>query len=131
MQKIIGFIISGIVILFLGYLIGSFFPISGFFGEKDNIAGNAGLKVTVLRPDKTPAVNLEVDISEEAGKVNTGGHELTDANGVATFKVKPGTYSIFFNSINFPKNLQFHETPQVILEDGQTATYTINLQPQS
>jgi hypothetical protein len=81
-----------------------------------------------LRPDKSPATNLEVDIGTSAGQVYEGGHEVTDLSGVATFKVKPDTYIIFFNAINFPKNLKYEET-QVTTEDGQIANRTIILQP--
>lgn len=87
------------------------------------------LKLTVLRPYKTPATNLEVDVSEELGRVNTGGHVATNASGVATFKIKPGKYYIFFNAINFHKNLAFNDTPLVTLEDGKAVEYTVKLIP--
>jgi len=80
-------IIVAIATLIAGYLIGSFFPVRGFFQSTGvSIAGNSTLKVTVLRPDRSPATNLEVDIGTSSGQVYEGGHETTDSSGVATFK---------------------------------------------
>jgi hypothetical protein len=123
-------IIIAIATLIAGYLIGSFFPIRGFFQSTGpSIAGNSTLKVTVLRPDRSPATNLEVDIATKVGQVFEGGHEKTDANGIATFNIKPDTYYIFFNAINFPKDLKYTDTPSVVTQAGQTVSQTIILQP--
>lgn len=101
----------------------------GFFaGSEPSIAGNSTLQVTVLRPDKSPATNLEVDIATTAGQVYEGGHELTDSKGVATFKVKPDTYNIFFNAINFPANLKYPES-KITTQAGQTVSQTVILEP--
>lgn len=121
-------IIIGIVILFAGYLLGSYFPISGF-ATRQSIIGNAGLKVTVLKPDGKPLSRTEVDLAEEPGVPKIGGAVKTDAKGVAEFHVKPGTYLIFFNASNFPKGLVQHDMPQVTLTEGKTVTQTIKLFP--
>ena len=71
---------------------------------------------------------MEVDIATEIGKVLEGGHVNTDANGVATFKVKPGNYFIFFNALNFPQDLEYRETPQIEVSDGKTVSKIIILQ---
>ena len=128
MNKVIAIILI-VFGLVAGYLIGSFFPVKGFFSANEQgISGNAILKVTVLRPDKKPATNLEVDIATEVGKVLNGGHVNTDSNGVATFKIKPGTYYIFFNANNFPKNLLYKDVPPVLVTESSTAAETIILQ---
>jgi hypothetical protein len=124
------YVIIGLVTFIAGYLIGSYFPVRGFFSSSESISGNAQLKVTVLRPDNSPATNLEVDISTEAGRVLNGGHEKTDSNGIATFNVQPGNYYIFFNAINFPKGLFYTDVPPVTLQSGKTASQTIILREQ-
>lgn len=128
-MKILGKLILILVVLMAGYLVGSYFPIRGFFSSEANIKGNAELKVTVLRPDQSPATNLEVDIATEAGQVLEGGHVKTDSTGVATFHIKPNNYFIFFNAVNFPKDLEYHGDLQVTVEEGKTATQTITLFP--
>ena len=82
--------------------------------------------MTVLRPDHSPAANLEVDVGTVSGKVLEGGHEETNSSGVATFKIKPDTYSIFFNANNFPSGLAYPDT-QVTTRSDQTTTQTIVL----
>lgn len=122
-------VLAGIGILIVGYLIGSYFPIRGFFQSSGpSISGDSTLQVTVLRPDRSPAQNLEVDIGTKAGQVYKGGHELTNAQGVATFNVKPDTYTIFFNASNFPADLRYDETT-VTTQAGQTSSSIIILQP--
>lgn len=130
-MKIISKIFIVLIIFCAGYLLGSYFPLKGFIFMRSvnpSISGRAELQVTVLHPDKTPAVGLEVDIATEIGKVLEGGHVNTDVNGIATFKVKPGNYFIFFNALNFPQDLEYRETPQIEVNEGKTASKVIILQ---
>lgn len=122
-------IVLVIIALVIGYLIGSFFPVKGFFRSNSaSISGSAELKVTVLRPDNSPATSLEVDIGTSSGKVLEGGHETTDSNGVATFHVKPNTYSVFFNAINFPKGLIYKDTVSINVVEDKANSQTIVLE---
>ncbi len=87
---------------------------------RENISGGAELQVTVTREDGLGVANLEVDLGKQAGQPPEGGVENTDENGVATFKIKPGDYVIYFNMGNFPADL--FPPPEPILikaeEDG-------------
>lgn len=122
-------IILVLVVLIVGYLVGSYFPVKGFLHSSEpSISGSAELQVTVLRPDKSPATSLEVDIATEVGKVLDGGHVKTDSSGVATFNIKPGAYYIFFNANNFPKDLKYTDLPPVTVAEGSVARQTITLQ---
>ena len=122
-------IVLVIIALILGYLIGSYFPIRGFFqSNTTSISGNSELKVTVLRPDKTPATDLEVDVATEPGAPLEGGAVKTDSSGIATFHVKPGTYSIFFNSIDFPKGLKYKDSISINVVEGKENNQTIILE---
>jgi len=130
-MKMFKIVLLGLLIVVAGYIIGSFFPITGFFSSGASIIGNAELKITVLRPDGSPATNLEVDVATQPGAPLKGGIAITDSKGEAIYKVKPGNYFVFFNSINFPKSLaQPHSPIQVTLVENQTTEQTINLTPQ-
>ena len=128
-MKIILRISLVIALLLGGYVLGSFFPFTGFLRTDNGIEGNAELKITVLRPDNSPASNLEVDIAVEPGTPRPGGIEKTDSKGVATFHIKPGTYYIFFNANNFPKDLLSKKEIQVTVVENETTNQTINLFP--
>lgn len=130
-MKIISKLFIALILFCAGYLLGSYFPLKGFIFMRSvnpSIFGQAELQVTVLHPDRTPAVGLEVDIATEVGKVLEGGHVNTDARGVAAFNIQPGNYYIFFNAINFPKNLEYRDTPQVTVSESKTANKIIILQ---
>lgn len=103
MKKIFVFII----ILVVGYLLGSFFPFPltpSFF--QGDIRGETELRVTVLRDGIQPIPDLEVDLAKEPGHPPKGGSVETDHRGVATFFINPGIYYIYFNMKNFPADLQ-------------------------
>ncbi len=91
------------------------------------IEGNAELRVTLLMDNnlKNPLPNIEVDVAEKLGQPLKGGVAITNEQGVATFKVKPGSYYIFFNSGAFPKNLAEPEPQQVTVSEGGTNEKTI------
>ena len=128
-------------LLILGYLIGSFVPVSGFFNSgpadpagpasSNSISGNCELKVTVQLQDNSPVADLEVDVSAEPGPPLQGGSAKTDGNGIAVFHIKPGSYYIFFNDNFFPKDLEYRDTLKVTLEEGKTIARSIILYPKS
>ncbi|MBI5071997.1 hypothetical protein HZB93_03875 [Candidatus Falkowbacteria bacterium] len=79
-----------------------------------SIKGEAVLKVTVVTDKNEPVKNLEVDVAETPGPPAEGGSASTDDQGIAAFSIKPGKYVVFFNSGNFPANLEYPEdTPTV------------------
>lgn len=124
-------VLTIVAYLIIGYLVGSYFPVRGFFGNGSSgpsISGSAELQVTVLRPDNSPATGLEVDVATQIGQPGEGGMVETDGTGVATFHIKPGTYYIFFNDTNFPKDLLHKDTPQVTVSEGLTTKQTVHLQ---
>jgi hypothetical protein len=125
-----------LVLLIIGYIIGSYIPITGFFrtdsmdeNADGGIIGNAELNVTVLRSDKSPVVDIEVDIAIKPGPPLRGGAVKTDSNGIASFNIKPGTYYIFFNDNNFPVDLEYRDMAQVTAEEGKVTSRTIILHP--
>jgi len=79
-----------------------------------DIGGNTTLNVTVLTELQKPVVNLEVDLAEKAGPPPSGGTANTNNQGVATFSVKPGDYVVYFNTLNFPKNLEYPQDSQPV-----------------
>ncbi len=93
-----------------------------------DISGDTRVEITVLREDKTPVANLEVDLGERPGPPPVGGRQLTNSKGIATFFVKSGTYKIYFNTLNFPKDLiQPIDPLQIKVEEGKINTKTIIL----
>ncbi len=83
------------------------------------------LKVEVTSDGKAVA-NLEVDLGKPGGRMS---YIVTDDNGIALFeKVSVGTYNIFFNNINFPKNLtRLSSAIPVEIKDGVTTEKNIEL----
>ncbi len=67
---------------------------------------------------KNPLPNIEVDLGEKPGQPPKGGTAITNESGVATFKVKPGSYYIYFNDNTFPKNLEVPELGQIVVTEG-------------
>jgi hypothetical protein len=125
-----------LILLIIGYIIGSYIPIKGFFRTDSmdenvdgGIIGNAELNVTVLRSDKSPVVDIEVDIAIKPGPPLRGGVVKTDSNGLASFNIKPDTYYIFFNDNNFPADLEYRDMLQVTVEEGKVINRTIILYP--
>jgi len=94
-----------------------------------DISGNNPVLITVVDRNNIPLVGLEVDIGAKPGPPPKGGVATTDENGTAHFSLKAGTYYVYFNSNNFPKEYkepsQF-ETIEVI--DGKIASKTIVLE---
>lgn len=125
--------IVGVIIVFVvGYAVGNFFPFSGFgknAGSEGGIGikGSAKLEVTILDSSSKPVTNLEVDVAEKPGPPLPGGDSLTNQDGVATFNIKPGNYVIFFNSGNFPQNLQESEIQPIQVVEGSVNKKTITL----
>lgn len=116
-----------IIIFILGYLLGNFFPLTGFNLFQKTIAGKVKLEVKLMMDNNTPVSNVEVDVGEKPGPPPKGGITYTDNSGVATFFVQPGNYTIYFNTGTFPKNLQMPPLQQILVEEGKSSEKTIVL----
>lgn len=74
---------------------------------------------------QNPLSDIEVDLAEKPGQPPKGGVALTDESGVAVFKVRPGSYYIYFNDNTFPKNLKVPELEQIVVKEGVVNDKTI------
>lgn len=128
-MKILKFILIFLVALAIFYvgaiLLGVNLPKPAFLDK--GIEGNAELKVTLAMDNnvQNPLPNVEVDLAEKPGNPPKGGVAITNELGVATFKVKPGTYFIFFNDLTFPKNLKVPEVQEITVIEGAANKKTI------
>jgi len=130
MKTKIFLLIIGII---LGYLIGNFLPPVNLFQfleeeKKESIIGNCELRVAIFSEDM-PIKDLEVDIAKQPGPPPEGGVFYTDDNGIATFNLKPGKYFLYFNSSNFPQNLEYPEPQEVLVEEGKINKITVEILP--
>jgi uncharacterized protein YneF (UPF0154 family) len=121
-MKKITLILSIVICLVIGYVLGNFFPFDKIFSKiesEENIQGDTQLTVTAkMAGANTPVPNLEIDLAEEPGPPPVGGIALTDESGIAKFNVQPGTYLIYFNQANFPENLIAPESEQITVSEG-------------
>ncbi len=116
-----------ILLLLLAFLIFNLKPAISPSSNKD-ISGEARVEITVLKEDKIPAANIEVNLGEQPGTPPAGGRQLTNSKGVATFFVKPGKYKIYFNNLNFPSDLiQPIDSLPIKVEEGKTNAKTVIL----
>lgn len=120
--------LASVAFLVIGYVIGSFLPLSGFQHSGDSIVGDAELRIHVVTDDGTAVTGLEVDLAETMGPPPEGGYAVSDGNGVATFHVKPGEYLAYFNSNTFPQYLEMIDSYPVSVEDGVANEATIVLE---
>ena len=127
-MKIVGLVALALALFVGGYVLGSYFPVSGLLSGQKSIKGDSELKVTVLDYANQPVSNLEVDVANENEPPTADGVRKTDANGIATFNLKPGHYYVFFNTINFPQNFQVPRETEIDVTEGQTNSKTIILQ---
>jgi hypothetical protein len=124
--KFVAIILVMMVVLYAGaILLGFNLPKPGFLNK--SIEGEAVLKVTLLMDNnvRDPLANIEVDVAEKPGAPPKGGIAVTDESGVATFKIKSGTYYVFFNDFTFPKNLEMPPVAQVTVSEGAATEKTI------
>jgi len=95
----------------------------------ENISGDAELQVTVTRQNGAPVVDVEVDVAKQTGQPPQGGFRNTNADGVATFKINPGDYVIYFNMGNFSADLMPPPGPiSVRVGEGEPTLKTIILE---
>jgi len=94
-----------------------------------DISGNNLVVIKVVDKDNLPIVGLEVDIGAKPGPPPEGGIAITEENGTARFNLKAGTYYIYFNDNNFPKEYkQPSEFETINVVDGKTTLKTITLE---
>ncbi len=127
-MKVFVITIIAVILLVLGYFVAIYAGVDlpkPKFLEK-SIEGSATLEVKLLMDNRVnPVTQTEVDLSEKPGFPPRGGVAVTNESGIATFKVKPGTYYIYFNENTFPKNLKVPELEQVIIKEGVANEKTI------
>jgi hypothetical protein len=119
----------GVLILVVGYVLGSLFPLSLNNVLQQDIRGKAEVQVTILQSkDKSPVTKLNVFMGKKPGPPPRGGQATTDNNGVATFYVKPDVYYVYFSTGDFPADLEY-TTPQKPLQavENQTTVYQVLL----
>lgn len=113
-----------LAILYVGAIfLGFDLPKPAFLDK--GIEGKAVLKVTLLMDNNNndPVSKTEVDVALKPGQPPKGGVAFTDEAGVATFNIKPGTYSIYFNENSFPNNLAIPEPQSItVVEEGNNET---------
>ncbi len=127
-MKTVIFIIIGLIIFAAGYAAGSLNLLNGFsFIPKPSVAGTAKLEVKLLMDNGTPVAKVEIDVGEQPGPPAVGGAMATDERGVATFMLKPGTYTVYFNNGTWPQNLEQPGLRQVTVEEGKTSQVTLTV----
>jgi hypothetical protein len=112
-------LLVALIIVYIGAIfLGFNLPKPAFLDQ--GIGGSAELKVTLLMDNnlKNPLANVEVDVAKKPGPPPKGGVAITDESGVATFKVKPGNYYLYFNDATFPKNLAVPESQPITVTEG-------------
>ena len=128
-MKILKFVVVLLVIVALlyggGIVLGFDLPKPAFLDQ--GIGGSAELKVTLLMDNnlKNPLANIEVDVAKKLGPPPKGGVAVTDESGVATFKIKPGNYYLYFNHASFPKNLAVPESQPITVTEGAVNQKTL------
>ena len=129
---ILGFISALVLvtILYFGYpIIRGFFDSGPMAPELLNPAVKdfGKLRVEVFGKGK-PLTGLEVDLGDPGGRMS---YAITDAGGAAVFeKVSVGTFSIFFNDLNYPKEFERVPSPvSVQILKDQTIQKRIELTP--
>jgi hypothetical protein len=129
MKIFIFFVLSAVLIttLYIGAIFAGFNLPKPSFLEDKGIAGDATLKVTLLMDNnlRNPLSKIEVDVAKEPGPPPKGGIAYTDEQGVATFNIKPGEYYIYFNTLNFPKNLSVPREQAVTVAPNAIAEKTL------
>ncbi len=123
-------VLTVVLVFIAGYAVGNFLPFSGFSFSSmfaKDIRGSDTLEVKLIMDNGLPLENVEVDLGEQAGPPAKGGMAVTNNDGVATFLVRPGNYVIFFNTNNFPKNVNMPELQQVVVEQGEINKMTMKL----
>ena len=77
-------------------------------------------------PDGSLAQGLEVDLwTSDAKGPPDAGTAYTNDEGIAVFKVAPGSYKIGFNALNFPEDLAHPQPVTIEVVEGETTQKTI------
>jgi hypothetical protein len=117
-----------ILLLILIFLLSTLYKFMIPQQPSGDISGNTRVEITLLNESQQSLTNVEVDLGNQPGTPPSGGRQLTNSKGVATFFVKPGKYSIYFNDISFPKDLMKPvDLLQINVEERKSNTKTIIL----
>jgi hypothetical protein len=128
MRKIL--IVVGITIVLIGIVAFLYYKPSS---EPTQLEGDERLEVKVLGPDGSPIGGVEVDLwtVESPSGPPTAGYAFTNAEGVASFEIPAGEYTIGFNSVNFPSEFIFPERTEASVIEGVLNQKTISLEAAS
>jgi hypothetical protein len=128
MRKIL--IVVGIAIVLVGVVAFLYYKPSS---EPTLLEGEENLEVKVLRPYGSPVEGIEVDLwtAENPSGPPTAGYAFTNAEGVASFEIPAGQYTIGFNSVNFPSGFIFPERTEASVIEGILNQKTITLEATS
>jgi len=145
MKKFAVMAIVGVLALVVGYLLGSYFPLSGFSkgqngdstasqnnevvdvtsGEMPENTGR--LVVNVSNEANEPIIGIEIDVAKQPGPPEDWGVKEADTEGTAVYDLEPGTYYVFFNMNRFPTDYVIQPEKQVTIEEGEEATVSFVL----
>ena len=129
MKKILIILIC-IFCLIGGYILGSYYPLSGLFPNNNNpaTATSEVLTVTVLNENEEPMVGIEIDVAEQAGPPEDWGVKDADTSGKAIYNLEPGTYYVFFNTNRFPLGYVVQREQEITIVKGEPKEITIVLE---
>lgn len=110
---------GAIFLLLSGYVLGHLFPFPLWDFRKD-IKGSAELRVIAVTDKGQPVENLSIVISRKPRTApDVGGEGITDKDGLAVFKLKPGRYYLGLTTESIPKNLDYPTLPsQIEVKEG-------------
>jgi hypothetical protein len=92
--------------------------------------GDEVLEVTLQREDGTPLAGFEVDLWADGKQEGPPTAAISETNdqGVAAFKLKPGTYWLGYNLSNWPEELEIPvDQLEVVVEEGEVNTVTVTI----
>lgn len=122
------FRLDGVLIFILILLLSTLYKFMIPQQPTGDISGETKVEITLLNENKQPLSNVEIDMAEKPGTPPTGGRQTTNSKGIATFYVNPAKYVIYFNQLNFPKDLiEPIDNYKITVEEGKTNTKTIIL----
>jgi hypothetical protein len=121
-------VVIAIFFLVAGYILGHLFPFP-FWDFRKDISGRAELRVVALTDKGQPVEKLSIVISRRPRTApDVGGEGITDKNGLAVFKLRPGKYYLGLTSENIPKDLDYPTLPSRIeIKEGVVNEQKITL----
>ena len=127
MKKVL-IVVFTVTLLLAGYILGHLLPFPLWDFRKD-ISGSTQLRVIALTDKGEPVERLSIVISRKPRSApDVGGEAITDKDGLAVFKLKPGTYYIGLTTKSIPEDLDYPLLPPKIeVKEGVVNEQTITL----